>query len=243
MTHIIAVANQKGGVGKTTTVLNIAVFAAMANKRVLVIDNDPQGNASSVLAPDYRGASIYGGAQTHQTRYKGLDIIPSGGDLLDQELRLASQLDGDSELAHLLSTHTDNYDIIFIDCPPSLAVLSMNALIAATGVLIPIQCEYYAMEGLSQILASMDTVQTQHQSPLQLQAIILTMFDRELHLAQQVADEVRKHFKDKVLGAEIPRDVNLAAAPSHNHVIIDHNPLCLGSLAYLSASKEFINGL
>ncbi len=243
MASVIAIANQKGGVGKTTSVVNLAAFCALAGRRTLVVDNDPQGNASSVLAPDYDGPSVYGGGRPQPTSLEHLDILPAGNDLGAQQNSLVMREDGDSALAVKLIPLRDEYDCCFIDCPPSLATLPVNALVAADRVLVPIQCEYYAMEGLGQILAHIEELLERGSSELNRIDILLTMFDAELPFANQVANEVAQHFPDQLLRTRIPRDIALAAAPSHSRTILEHDPLSPGAIAYLAAAKELLDGL
>jgi chromosome partitioning protein len=207
---------------------------------------DPQGNASSVLAPEYEGSSCLGGGTAQGTSLEHLSIIPSGPDLSFHERRLAAERDSGQimrTLAGLIEGLDGRYDLIFIDCPPSLTILPLNALVASHCLLIPIQCEYYAMEGLGQILAVVEELRASgHERPDQLR-ILLCMHDDALTLNREVAREVQQHFGEQVIPTLIPRDVALAAAPSHNHTILDHDPLSEGALAYLQATKELLHGL
>jgi len=240
----LAVTNQKGGVGKTTTVVNLAAYAAIAGKRTLVVDSDPQGNASSVLAPLGQHRSIY--ADQEPLAVAGHDrlwVIPSGTDLIDAERRLAAQEGGRFALKRRLAALESDFDLILVDCPPSLTLLPLNALNAASHLVIPIQCEYFAMEGLSQLLAAMAEIKDESNPDLALAGIVLTMCDESLSFARQVAAEIRRHFGDRVFKTVIPRDVALAAAPSHGKTIVDYDPLSAGSLAYLEITKELLNGL
>ncbi len=239
----IAIANQKGGVGKTTSAVNMAAYTAIAGLRVLVVDNDPQGNASSALASDYDGPSIYGGGKPLATTTEGLDIIAAGQDLGAQQEQLVRRADGDSVLTVKLRHLDSQYDVVFIDCPPSLATLPRNALVAARHVVIPIQCEYYAMEGLGQILSEIDELILRGRSTGHHSHLLLTMFDEQIPFCCQVAEEIERHCQNTVLSSRIPRDIALAAAPSHNRSIIDHDPLSPGALAYLSATKELLQRL
>lgn len=243
MADCITVANQKGGVGKTTTVINLAAYIAKAGKRCLVIDNDPQGNASSVLAPDYEGPCVYGSATPVKTRIANLDVIPCGADLSDYELRLQQDSQSVRVMQSLLADIRDLYDVILIDCPPNLNILSINALLASNKVLIPIQCEYYAMEGLSQMLGSLESIEHDFAHSVGLAGILLTMYEDYLALNQQVVSELRQHFPNQVFQTLIPRDVALAAAPSHSNTICEYDPLSQGSVAYLAAAKELLDGL
>src|ERR1043165_1630486 len=244
MAITLAVTNQKGGVGKTTTVVNLAAFAALAGKRVLVVDSDPQGNASSVLAPPGQHGSAYADqAPLPVSGFDSLWIIPSGTDLIDAERRLVVQEGGRFALKRRLAALTDLYDLILVDCPPSLTLLPINALNAASHLVIPIQCEYFAMEGLSQLLAAMAEIKEESNPDLALAGIALTMCDENLSFARQVGAEIRRHFGDRVFKTVIPRDIALAAAPSHGKTILDYDPLCAGSLAYLGITKELLHGL
>lgn len=243
MTRIVTVANQKGGVGKTTTVVNLAAYCALAGKRTLVVDLDPQGNASSVLARDQFGPSVFSGGTVQPTSRDNLWIIPAGQDILSQEKQLFRDPMGRFALGDRLSAKEADFDLILIDCPPSLAILPINALMAAHMVLIPIQCEYYAMEGLGQILSAISDLKAEgHLGGDQSITILLTMGDAAIPLARQVEQEIRGHFGQQVLQTVIPRDVSLAAAPSHGRTIFEHDPLSPGGLAYLSMAKEFLHG-
>ncbi len=241
---IIAVANQKGGVGKTTTVVNLAAFAALSGRVVAVVDLDPQGNASSVLAPDYSGPSVFGASSPQPVAgFASLFVLPRGDDLMEHQHRWQQTADAASALGQRIASTAGDADLVLIDCPPSLAVLPGAALLCAHRVLIPIQCEYYAMEGLGQILAYMAQLDEDHDHELALAGIALTMFDQERELDRQVAQEVRSHFPGVVFRTAIPRDVALAAAPSHARTILDHDPLSPGGIAYLAMTKELLDGL
>jgi chromosome partitioning protein len=244
MTTTIAVTNQKGGVGKTTTTLSLAAYSAVAGRRTLVIDNDPQANASSVLAPNYTGPSIYRGGQPLQTGTTDLWCAPAGHDLsFRSDLSTASHQHAYWQLRELLRERQDEYDVIFIDCPPSLATLPMNALLAADGVIIPLQCEYFAMEGLGQILATLETCRADFDHAPTLLGVLMTMYDDGESFHRQVVAEVKRHLGERVFHAIVPRDIALTSAPSHNQTIIDHDPLSAGSLAYLSAAKELFHAI
>lgn len=243
MGRIIAVANQKGGVGKTTSVVNLAAFAALGGRQTLVVDCDPQGNASSVFAPDDTGASVFGGADPIPVAgYDGLSVIPVGNDLIDHEHRFSSSLEAGTELRQRLEGLDPVPDVLLIDCPPSLAMLTGAALHAAEEVLIPIQCEYYAMEGLGQILGYLENLAHESPSHAQLGGILLTMYDAGRALDRAVAAEIRTHFRDRVFTTPVPRDVALASAPSHAQSIVDFDCLSPGALAYLSVTKELLDG-
>ena len=212
----------------------------LAGTKTLLVDIDPQGNASSVLAPDYDGPSPFAQAHPVNTHIPDLAILPAGNDLLGQEQRLNQMPGSRDHLKRHLEPISAGFDLVPIDCPPNLTVLPANGLIASNSILIPIQCEYYAMEGLGQIISYLEQLIDSDGHELDMLGIILTMYDQHSFSAQ-VAEEVRKHFGDLVFAQVIPRDVALAAAPSHSQTIIDHAPLSEGSLAYLSSLKRFSN--
>jgi len=239
---IIAITNQKGGVGKTTTVLNVAAYWALMKKRVLVVDIDPQGNASSVLSQAPGNGSVFVGGKPQPSKIENLWIIPSDEDLIDCEGRLVHTSGGKLLLKNALSQLQTDYDYILIDCPPSLTVLTMNALLAADTLVVPIQCEYFAMEGLGQLLARIEDVQATENIGVRHVRILLTMCDNSKPFARQVAAEIYKHFGPQVFRTQIPRDIALAAAPSHGQTIVAYDPLSSGGLAYLSLTKELCHG-
>ena len=233
MGRVIACTNQKGGVGKTTTVVNLASYLALAGDRVLVIDLDPQGNATSGLGIDQsEGASVYDavvddaelGALVRESAVPGLSVVPSSIALAGAEVELAPLEQRERRLARLLVPLRDDFDYILLDCPPSLGLLTVNALTAADGALVPIQCEYYALEGLSQLLATISLVR-EHLNPyLEIDGVVLTMFDGRTNLSSEVANEVRAHLADRVYETVIPRNVKLSEAPSHGLPIHAYAP-------------------
>ncbi len=248
MGQTIACANQKGGVGKTTTVVNIGSYLALAGERVLVVDLDPQGNATSGLGLDRNviersvydavidGARI--GDLTLRGPIDGLDVVPSAIALAGAEVELAPIEGRERRLARLLSEITDAYDYILVDCPPSLGLLTVNALTAAESVLVPLQCEYYALEGLTQLLATLDLVRDHLNPVLTIKGIVLTMYDGRTNLSADVAAEVRRHLGDRVFQTVIPRNVRLSEAPSHGLPISRYAPDSTGAVAYAALANE-----
>jgi len=244
----IACANQKGGVGKTTTVVNLGSYLALAGERVLVVDLDPQGNATSGLGLDRNviersvydavidGARI--GELTMRGPIPGLDVVPSAIALAGAEVELAPVEGRERRLARLLSEIIDAYDYILVDCPPSLGLLTVNALTAADAVLIPLQCEYYALEGLTQLLATLDLVRDHLNPDLYIKGIVLTMYDGRTNLSADVAGEVRRHLGERVYDTVIPRSVRLSEAPSHGLPISRYSPDSSGAVAYAALAAE-----
>ncbi len=255
-TRIFVVANQKGGVGKTTTTVNVAAAMAMRGLRVLVIDLDPQGNASTALnVPHHEGApgvyeAIVDGTDIDELvspcpDIEGLTVLPASIDLAGAEIELVSLVARESRLDKALQSHLrdsaeagDRIDYVFIDCPPSLGLLTVNALVAGREVLIPIQCEYYALEGLGQLVRNIDLVKSHLNPALDVSTILLTMYDARTKLASGVVDEVRAHFGDSVLRTIIPRAVRISEAPSYQQTVLTYDPSSSGALAYLEASRE-----
>ena len=248
MGRTIACANQKGGVGKTTTVVNLSSYLALAGDRVLIIDLDPQGNATSGLGGDRSAAaSVYEAivdAQTLESLIRptvvaGLDLVPSSIALAGAEVELAPLEQRERRLGRLLTPIVDRYDHVFIDCPPSLGLLTVNALTAADGTLIPIQCEYYALEGLTQLIATINLVRDHLNPRLAVDGALMTMFDARTNLSAQVTAEVRAHLGDRVFETVIPRSVRLAEAPSHGQPIHLYAPASPGAMAYRALAEEF----
>jgi chromosome partitioning protein len=243
----IACANQKGGVGKTTTVVNLASYLALAGDRILVIDLDPQGNATSGLGVDRTlSRSVYDAVidavaldeLTIDTPIAGLSLIPSSIALAGAEVELAPIEQRERRLDRLLDPVEDRYDYVFIDCPPSLGLLTVNALTAADSTLIPIQCEYYALEGLSQLLATVNLVRDHLNPRLEVKGAVLTMFDARTNLSSEVAAEVRRHLGSRVYETVIPRSVRLSEAPSHGLPIHLYAPTSKGAEAYAALASE-----
>jgi chromosome partitioning protein len=251
MTQIIAIANQKGGVGKTTTAVNLASCLAVAEKRTLLIDIDPQANATSGMGVDTRTleTSIYdviinresAGTAIMSTKVPNLDILPSHINLVGAEVELVQVIAREQLLREALKPVSQDFDYIIIDCPPSLGILTLNALTAANTVLIPIQCEYYALEGLSQLLNTVRLVQKHLNEKLEIAGVLLTMYDNRLNLCNQVAGEVRKFFKDKVYDTVVSRNVRLSEAPSFGLPIIMYDATSTGAANYMKLAEEMLN--
>ncbi len=250
-TRIFAIANQKGGVGKTTTTINLATALAAIRQKVLIIDLDPQGNASTGLGipRENRDCNSYhvliGEAEVEdavqETEIPGLSIMPSGIDLSGAEIELVGLERREYRLKETLKDGGGEYDYVLIDCPPALGLLTINALVAAQAVLVPLQCEFYALEGLSQLINTIERVKAGFNPGLDLQGIVLTMHDRRNNLSGLVADDVRQHFGDKVYKTMIPRNVRVSEAPSHGRPVIIYDLDCPGSRAYLSLAGEVIH--
>ncbi len=250
MGNIIGIANQKGGVGKTTTAINLASSLAIAEKKTLLIDIDPQGNSTSGVGVDKYNVdiSIYevllGDASIEEgirdTEIKYLQILPSNINLVGAEVELVGATNREYRLKNSLGTIKDEYEFIIIDCPPSLGLLTINTLTAADSLIIPIQCEYYALEGLGQLLSTIKLVQKQLNPGLEIHGVLLTMYDSRLNLSKQVAEEARKFFADKVFETVISRNVRLSEAPGFGRPIMLYDILCTGSANYMNLAKEVL---
>jgi len=250
MGKIISIVNQKGGVGKTTTAVNLASAVGIAGKKVLLIDADPQGNSTSGYGINKREARLTsydlligkGTAETAavKTEFKGVDIVPSSIDLAAAEVDLIEIEHREAQLKMALASVREKYDYIFIDCPPSLGLITINSLNASDTVLVPIQCEYFALEGLSQLMATVRQVKRLYNPTLEIEGIVLTMFDGRLNLTQQVVGEIKKYFANKLYKTAIPRAVRLSEAPSYGMPIHYYDKRSKGSLAYTDLAKEFL---
>lgn len=250
MAKVISIFNQKGGVGKTTTNINLSACIARRGKSVLIIDNDPQGNSTSGVGIDKNLVeySLYDvlidGIDPQkaiiETKYKNLHVLPSTVDLAGAEIELASLDNREHRLKVAIDKIRDQYDYIFMDCPPSLGLLTINSLIAADSILIPIQCEYYALEGVSSLLNTYNLIRKSLNKAIEIEGVVLTMFDRRTNLSGQVLNEVRNYFGEKVYKTVIPRNVRLAEAPSYGMPIIEYDVYSKGAIAFKKLAKEFL---
>ena len=251
MAVIIAIVNQKGGVGKTTTAVNLGASLALADKDILLIDTDPQGNSTSGLGINRNElkTSLYDAyagrcapdEAVAPSSVEHLDVLPSTVDLLGVEVELVGKEGRERMLSAIIADLKKEYKYVLIDCPPSLGLLSLNALVAADSVIVPVQCEYYALEGLSLLTRTLHLVRNSFNPTLEIKGILLTMYDTRNSLSRQVADEVRRHFREKVFDTVIPRNVTLAEAPSHGKPIILYDVRSSGAQGYLSLAKEILN--
>ena len=251
MGKIVAITNQKGGVGKTTTSVNLSASLAKLGKRVLLVDIDPQGNSTSGIGINKADVEyciydvlindIAPKDAIYPTEIDGLDLIPATIQLAGAEIELVPTISREVRLKRALHIVSDQYDYIIIDCPPSLGILTVNSLTAADSVIIPIQCEYYALEGLSQLLNTVRLVQKHLNTELSIEGVLLTMFDARTNLGIQVVEEVKKYFQEKVYSTIIPRNVRLSEAPSHGQSIVTYDPKSRGAEVYLELAKEVIS--
>jgi chromosome partitioning protein len=250
-TKVISVVNQKGGVGKTTTTANLSTALAAINKKVLLIDLDPQGNLSTGLGinSENRKINVYDLIMTEKismekasikTKIPYLDIVPSGINLSGIEFELSDDENRNKKLCHKINKIDKRYDYILIDCPPSLGILTINSLVASELLLVPLQCEFYALEGLAQLLKTVEAVKSNLNPKLELEGIVLTMYDSRNRLSEDVINDARKHLGSKVFNTIIPRNVRLSEAPSHGLPAILYDRKCMGSEAYIKLAKEFI---
>lgn len=251
MGKIIAIANQKGGVGKTTTAINLGESLSHLNHKVLIVDLDPQGNACSGLGIEKENQhnsvyevlmqAIHATDAIRSTQVAGLDIIPVNMNLIGAQIELVESEDRETRLKHALTPIKDQYDYILIDCPPSLGLLTLNGLVAADSVMIPLQCEYFALEGLTQLMRTIGLVQKALNPNLELEGVLMTMFDSRTSLSNQVYEEAIRYFKKKVYKTIIPRNVKLGEAPSFGKPIHSYDALCPGSQSYSKLAKEMIH--
>jgi len=250
MARVICIANQKGGVGKTTTAVNLSASIAVGEKKVLLIDIDPQGNSTSGMGLSKEGlnGTIYHALlrgsglkeMIQKTPLTFLDVVTSNTDLIGAEIELIQERDREKKLDRLIREVEADYDYILIDCPPSLGLLTINSLTAAHSVIIPLQCEYYALEGLGQLLKTIRLIKQSLNPRLEIEGILLTMFDSRNNLSHQVADEVRKHFRDKVFRTIIPRNIRLSEAPSHGKPVLLYDIHSKGAESYLNLASEIM---
>jgi chromosome partitioning protein len=248
MTQILAIANQKGGVGKTTTAINVGAALAALERRVLLVDADPQGNATRGLGAEASPPHLYhvlvdgvpAAEAIRPSGFPNLDLLPADRDLVGVEVEFVGRDGWERLLGEALAPVAGDYDTVLLDCPPSLGHLTIAALTAADGLLVPLQCEYYALEGVSELVSTVRRVQAGLNPRLQIHGVLLTMYDDRTNLSRDVADEIRRHFGDKVYESVIPRNVRLAEAPSHGVPVLQYDIRCRGAEASLAAAREML---
>jgi chromosome partitioning protein len=248
MSRILAIANQKGGVGKTTTAINLGAGLGALERRILLVDSDPQGNATRGLGAVAEAPHLYHAlsgqvplAETiRPSGFPNLDLVPTGRDLVGVEVEFVGSAGWEHRLQEILRSVTEAYDIILLDCPPSLGHLTVSALTAADGILVPLQCEYFALEGVSELLSTVRRIQSGLNPGLVIAGILLTMYDDRTNLSKDVADEIRRHFGDRVFETIVPRNIRLAEAPSHGLPIFQYDIRSRGAEAYLALAREFL---
>jgi len=250
MGKVIVIANQKGGVGKTTTAINLSASLASIEKDVLLVDTDPQGNSTSGVGIDKDNLTrslydVYNETKNiediiHSTGFIHLKVVPSNINLIGAEIELTEKAQRETILKHAIDPIKSQYDFTFIDCPPSLSLLTLNALVAADSILIPMQCEYYSLEGIGSLMKTLNLIKGAYNPLLKIEGILLTMFDGRTTLANQVADELRRYFGDKVYRTIIPRNITLAEAPSHGKPVILYDIHSKGAQSYITLAKEVI---
>lgn len=250
MPRILAIANRKGGVGKTTTTVNVATAMAAAGKKVLVIDLDPQGNASTSMGVDKKGRMVssyevlVGENKLSEaivwTEIPNFSLVPSSPDLAGAEIELVDIPNREFALKNALGKHAVNYDYVLIDCPPSLSLVTINALVAADAVIVPLQCEFLALEGITDLIRNINTIKKKFNPKLALHGVVLTMYDKRNNLTQMVEDDVRQFFGKKVYNTVIPRNVRISEAPSHGKPVLIYDFKCPGSQAYISLTGEVL---
>lgn len=245
---VYAIVNQKGGVGKTTTTINLSACLAELGKKVLIIDVDPQGNTTSGLDVEKSGKSIYDGLIKGEnpldliveTKYDNLKLLPANMDLAGAEVELVDMPDREQKLKNITEQVKDQFDFVFLDCPPSLGLITVNSLVASDAVVVPIQCEFYALEGLSQLIETIRIIKQNMNPDLYIEGAIMTMYDNRTNLSFQVAGEVKKHFGDTLFDTYIPRNVRLGEAPSFGKSITDYDKRSQGAISYSNLAKEFL---